>query len=326
MTQQVNVDDVQREINAIHNALDMLNRTLSITAGREREIETSALLTEFTEVENAFRALSKRIRGETGGAPEQPEDEGEEDRPEDVKPTKAEERHGEERERDDLGVRTSFTNFFSSIGDSVLGVQRSLDESSRAYLEAAKGQMHILPTVFRIPKVSAEMKFALEKKDGKEVDLIFYKTTNEAALMHQQSVTFEIVAAPPPPEVLEKIRSLTPRLELILSPLTRSAIFEAISAQDTSASRSLNKEVLLSNKDRVLICPVEPDKRFLLFFADPSKEKLVGVWHVNLSQQPALEAVYLYERGPNQGENFKPFKEAIMALADKQATFLNQMS
>lgn len=221
------------------------------------------------------------------------------------------------------GKRSKFSEFFSSLGESVVEAQKSLDDRSNEYLESVQGQMHVLPTVFRIPKISAEIKFALEKSESTEFDLIFYSQREQATSMHQQSVNFEIAAVPPPPELVEKIIGLTPRLDLILSSRTRSVIFEAVEASE--ASPSLHKTVLLKeeNRDRVLIATVEPEKRFLLIFADTEVLKRIGVWHLIL-EPPRLEPVYLYDRGPRPGEELPPLKQLVLGLADKQAEFLKQ--
>ncbi|MFC1822085.1 hypothetical protein ACFL9T_05210 [Thermodesulfobacteriota bacterium] len=222
------------------------------------------------------------------------------------------------------GKRSKFSEFFSSVGDSVVEAQKSLDVRSNEYLGIALAQTHVLPTVFRIPKVSAEIKFALEKSEGEEVDLIFYSQSEQATTMHQQSVNFEITAVPPPPELAEKIISLTPRIDLILSLSTRAAVFNAVEASETLPS--LHKEVLLKeeNRDRVLISPADPEKRYLLLFAaDTTVVKHIGVWHLILTP-PRLEPVYYYDRAPRQGEVLKPLKDMVLDLAKKQAEFLKQ--
>jgi hypothetical protein len=193
------------------------------------------------------------------------------------------------------------------------------------YLESTRGNKHVLPTVFRIPKITAEIKFALEKSKEKEVDLIFYSEREKATSMHQQSVKFEIVAVPAPTELVEKLRSLSPQLELILSPRTRRLIFDAVGACETSLA--VHKEVLLQaeNRDSVLISAVEPEKRFLLLFANNDEEKHIGVWHL-IFDPPKLEPVYFYDRAPGQGEVLQPMKDFVLELAKKQAKFLKQMN
>lgn len=143
--------------------------------------------------------------------------------------------------------------------------------------------------------------------------------------MHQQSVNFEIVAVPAPPEVAEKVADLTPQVELILSPRARASIFEAVEASE--ATPAVHKEVLLQaeNRDSVLISVVEPEKRFLLLFADEKVLKHIGVWHL-IFNPPQLEPVYFYDRAPGQGEVLQPLKNFVIKLAKKQTYFLKQMS
>ena len=59
--------------------------------------------------------------------------------------------------------RLGFSQFLSGIGTAMLDTQRELDAQSLTYLRENSQNRHVLPSIFRFPKLSAEMKFALEK-------------------------------------------------------------------------------------------------------------------------------------------------------------------
>ena len=83
--------------------------------------------------------------------------------------------------------RLGFSQFLSNIGTAMLDTQRELDSQSLAYLQENSQNRHVLPSIFRLPKLSAEMKFALEKQDERTVNLVFFKNQTMAKEMHQQS-------------------------------------------------------------------------------------------------------------------------------------------
>jgi len=220
------------------------------------------------------------------------------------------------------GERTTIAEFFSSVGKSLIDAQRSLDAGSQSYLEAARASEHILPSVFRIPKVSAEVRFKLEKRGTKGHHLVFLSQKQEATSLHQQSLQFEIAATPPPPEVVQALRSKAPRLELVLSPAERARVFDAI--RGLAVPADLHKDLLLQHANEVLIAAVEPDKSYLLLYANKDELKHIGVWHVQL-QPPKLEAAYKYNVAHNKAHKPERFKKFVLDLAARQAAFLRKM-
>ncbi len=90
--------------------------------------------------------------------------------------------------------------FFDAVGQGVVNAQQTLDDQTAIYLSKKSS----FPTAFRIPKASAEIQFsASERKDGGFLARIFTDTTaTEKATKHK--VTFDIVAAPLPPELAQQ--------------------------------------------------------------------------------------------------------------------------
>ncbi|MDI1478904.1 hypothetical protein [Polyangium sp. y55x31] len=97
-------------------------------------------------------------------------------------------------------TEADFASFFAEVGRSVLSAQESLDAASRVYLKNNKNAKHVPPTVYRIPRVTADMKFSLESIGSKNVNVVFYSKEEKVRDLHQQSVQLEIVAVPAPPD------------------------------------------------------------------------------------------------------------------------------
>ncbi|MEM7222047.1 MAG: hypothetical protein AAF495_03655 [Pseudomonadota bacterium] len=94
--------------------------------------------------------------------------------------------------------------FFETVGDGVASAQVALDRRSADYERARS--FAALPSLYRIPKVSAEIKFSLEQTEGSGFNFIFGRSETTRQEM-QNSVSFDIISSPPPPESLEEIPS-----------------------------------------------------------------------------------------------------------------------
>ncbi len=238
----------------------------------------------------------------------------------------------------------SFTDFLRSVGKGMVDSQEQLDVLSRGYLQHGAQKPHVMPTVFRMPTLTADIKFALQTSSKKTTNLIFYRKENQATSMHQQSLQFEIAAVPPPPEVLSALSEARLDLELELAPLSRQRVFEAIAASpDPTPKGELGKSVLLApgNSARVVMLkvplpPASPpvasqDQGYFLAFANPSDaEPNAGFWHLRM-EPPALVAVYKYEEAKSAASPPKyvdrtAWREALIAFADRQAAFLERLS
>lgn len=112
-------------------------------------------------------------------------------------------------------------DFFDAIGSGVIGAQKRLDRASEEYVrsslsvrteDAEDGQpaMNTLPanaSMFRIPRVTAELKCSLEKGHEKKLNLVFYSDRNDVRELHQQTISLEVVAVPVPPDYLNQLTS-----------------------------------------------------------------------------------------------------------------------
>jgi len=155
---------------------------------------------------------------------------------------------------------STFAEFFSSVGDSLVRAQRALDAHSQTYLQEVTGHPSLLPAVFRIPTLSADIRFGLEKASQDRLNVIFHSRGSEARELNQQSVHFEIIAAPPPPGALDGDAAGQWRPSFVVSPSARAPILAALElaanvADVKAPERKVLKEEVLPNGDGILIVP-----------------------------------------------------------------------
>jgi hypothetical protein len=139
-----------------------------------------------------------------------------------------------------------FAEFFEQVGAGLVEAQRKIDELSLDYLKTVRGQPLLTPSVFRIPRMSAQVKFALEKADEKTVGFVFFQDRDTAQSMNQQTVEFEIVAAPPPPGALGP--SDVPGH--VIAREVRAEVLTALAAANLAGA---GRSSALENADRVVI-------------------------------------------------------------------------
>lgn len=258
-------------------------------------------------------------------------------------------------------VQSAFSDFIKSVGHSVAEAQRDLDQESRRYVDTVgRPGGALLPTAFRIPKLSAEIRFAFHREGTEKLNLLFYSGTDKQSREHQQSVSFDIVSAPVPPDVMSALERETPSLTFVLAPGARTRVFEAVNAyrlelekdgQGASADelKALELDKLLGDpapdpetQDQVLIFPADIDAvptasptKFLLLCANPKKgapNHKVGIWHLQLEtdkKRLSVEAVVQFSRkGANDDsgtENQGPLRLFVAHLALKQAELLKNL-
>ena len=112
-------------------------------------------------------------------------------------------------------------DFFDAIGSGVIGAQKRLDRASEEYVRSAlyvspdgtedgSSASATLPanaSMFRIPRVTAELKCSLETNHDKKLNLIFYSDRNDVRELHQQTISLEVVAVPVPPDYLNQLKT-----------------------------------------------------------------------------------------------------------------------
>ncbi len=213
----------------------------------------------------------------------------------------------------------SFEQFLTSVGGAMLNAQKQLDAKSAEYLAQTSSQPHIAPTVFRLPKLTAAMKFAFDKVDDQRMNLVFYSSGSQESSQHQQQIEFDIVSAPAPLESVGELRKKAPRLDLILDPAERARVFEAASAANPKRPTSRLPESF--QPDRALLLQAQPNS-YLILFADPKEPGNVGMWRLTLDADapPALDVIYRFDKQFSEAET--SFQDLVNQLAATQAEFL----
>jgi hypothetical protein len=92
----------------------------------------------------------------------------------------------------------TFTGALTGLGQALVGAQRALDVAAVDYSQSMRPGMP--PTQFRIPKMTAGFRFAVERLDQHGLNLLIYSNSTNSREQNQQSVDVEIVAVPPDPQ------------------------------------------------------------------------------------------------------------------------------
>jgi hypothetical protein len=124
------------------------------------------------------------------------------------------------------GKGIEFGDFFSKVGDSLVSAQRGLDRQTREYLR--EDPVH--PSAFRIPKLTAEFKFAMESKSKDQFNVLFFGSSDEERKRQQHRINFEVVAAPPPAAYLAKMGGIPLSGALLRHPADRNEVQRVLAA------------------------------------------------------------------------------------------------
>lgn len=98
-------------------------------------------------------------------------------------------------------------DFFATVGDGVIAAQQTLDQKSLEYITTRPDAA--LASLFRIPKASAEIQFAIETREDQRFSVVVYGSGDSRQQSQQHKVAFDIVAAPLPPDMLAAVDRLS---------------------------------------------------------------------------------------------------------------------
>jgi len=227
------------------------------------------------------------------------------------------------------GIRTeptsTFANFLGEVGRAAVDTQKRLDLANRAAVAAGLATGGVPLGVFQMPKLHGEIRFALEKIDSKQVGLVFYSKKQQEQSRNEQSLAFDILSVPPPPELIQSVRRSAPGLSLVLSRAQRDAVFttldqvkEVLGKDEAPQAASLlekHRSLLKGDpqeRDTVIMIPWkkaplptgstgdDPDGFILLYAAPPSEGEdwSVGVWQLEASPQPSQPSAGTPPPGP----------------------------
>lgn len=170
----------------------------------------------------------------------------------------------------------SIAPFFEGVGRSMVAAQRQLDEQSRSYMRDAPKD--VPPTVFRLPRASAEIRFAIEKVTETGFNIFIAKDTAQTRESMQHQVSFDIVAAPLPPDALARLSRKTVTLPFLGDPIGRESVRTLLVSLADKSKRAAERQQAgeLAEPTRfakVLIFVL--DDEWLLVEASEDQEKLL---------------------------------------------------
>lgn len=228
--------------------------------------------------------------------------------------------------RSDDRTSIAFDDFLASMSRSVVKTQQALDAESARYLAATADKGHVLPSVFRLPKLSAQVRFAIETERTDGLNLIFYKRDEKTTSRNEQAIDFDIVSVPAPPDARASALAVSPRLDLVLDPFERSPLVDTIrKLPPTGTNAPLVQAAAAAPEQLVLLAlmPEEKMHRYLVMYADPQGAgKSVGTWRLTLPEgaDAVLETVYPMNR--KNADNEELLRDVVLAVAARQKTFL----
>jgi hypothetical protein len=220
------------------------------------------------------------------------------------------------------GDATPFSDFLSEIGHSVVKSQQELDQRSVEYLSSIKDRPYIPPTLFRIPKISAELKVALEDEKSTGLRVLLYSQQEKMSRLNQQSLKFEIAAVPPSADLLKALENSTPRIHFVFDRLEREKVFSALQGLEDKLKLPINPETEQDDRDRVLIWTLgqEAAKDYLILYAGVGENEL-GIWFLNAARNVS-SAVLRFDLQPKSREDQSSLQNYVHELGQKQKRFL----
>lgn len=230
---------------------------------------------------------------------------------------------------------TGIDGFFETVGEGIIKAQKSLDARTIEYLATRPA----VPTAFRIPKTSAEIHFsATERSSGGFLAKIF-TSDEETEKMTKHKVSFDVVATPPPPEVIQQMGPSWLGNVVVSDLLTRKRLKSVIIklADDVSSKRKrLERETsndhptvkelrakhrrltrFISDYSRTIVLRGVGGYAFLLIFKGKQTEVLdiFSLYDLEDLSNPANKlADKPKEDFPNDGVSLAPKGQALVKL------------
>jgi hypothetical protein len=214
------------------------------------------------------------------------------------------------------GKGFAFAEFLGEVGRSMVTAQEALDAQSKKYQASPGGQA--MPSLFRLPRLSAGMRFAIEESTGSKLNLFFYSRQSAASETYQHTLDFEMVAVPPPPGGPP---AAAPGLRQLLDAAEREAALRPLREQAaaTAGALGLGTAELEASWPRLLLWELAAGAAPLLLLGHARDDETRGTLQL-LRRPPAaplLEAVV----APGSAMPPALVKE-LAVLAAEQARFL----
>ena len=241
-------------------------------------------------------------------------------------------------ENEDKATETEFSDFLLNVGSSVVKAQKQLDRESEMYLKDASQKDHIVKSVFRIPRVTANIKFGMKRVKGNGFNIILAKKKNEEESSLDQGLDFEVVAVPPPPEIMARVLTQQlPDLHFELSPGMREEVFDILEAfnEDGKIENSLKSklkiDLLIKNKDKVLMINVSANNKwiFWILYANEEGDNNVGIWYLEQApdEPPIFHSLIGFSADPrfkSTGESYKDLRDLVLKMTNDQVKIFEE--
>ena len=159
-----------------------------------------------------------------------------------------------------------FADFLTNVGKAMVRAQQDLDAESQKYAATPVGQT--LPSLFRLPRVGAQMKFALEKVEGSKLGLVFFGRKSESSERYEHTLDFEVVAVPAPADTptgpLPVASAAPPGPGPLAVPAVRDRVVAALLENpDTARELGLAGPDLHQRRKHLLLWPLGGDEASL---------------------------------------------------------------
>ncbi|MBL9126074.1 MAG: hypothetical protein JNL97_00435 [Verrucomicrobiales bacterium] len=256
---------------------------------------------------------------------------------------------------------STFAEFLGDVGQAAIETQKRLDAANRAAMASGLAGGGVPTGIFQMPKLHGEVRFALEKTQGRRIGLVFYSKQDQTQSRNEQSMNFDIVSVPPSPELIQSIRNLRPGLSLVLAPSERREVFDMLDAVQSilgkderplpASQLEAHRKVLKNEADAVIVIPWtsptasadvtrnDEDGYLLLYAAAPAdSDWYVGIWQLEPPAAPpanpppdadppapVLHILWKFEAQGASSENVQRFKEWVRNLAERQKGFLARL-
>lgn len=219
----------------------------------------------------------------------------------------------------------SINDFIGSIATSLVDAQTNLDIQSADYLESIRGKAHITPAVFRIPKVTAQLKFAMKDVQSSGFNVIVASKRSEQEKLQEQTIDLEMVSTPPAVDVLKSAGHLGLAVDVVVLGPRDDAIRAALDEwQNTAGTVTARDEGLLdafaSARHNVITftTPTTPDVWFVAQTGAETERKF-GVWQLDMTAPTTLTSLLHRQLLPNT-----PLQRALNPIFDRQQQVLER--
>lgn len=239
--------------------------------------------------------------------------------------------------------RLSFADFLSEVGEAAVSTQKKLDEANRDAIASTIDHGYTPSGVFKLPKVTGDIKFAFAETKSKRLGLVFKSEREGSEVSNEQSLRFDVVSVPPPPEMLQALNKLPALFQPILSPGLRDYILNTLIAnQDklkgrggSRAADEYRKEpqnYLNGDKDAALIFPFPkpgdsaPQSYLVLYATNKQDSEEYGAWEVATDEDLSPQVIVaIGTTTTRKSEHPHRLREWIRSIGETQSLYLRQI-